>query len=55
MNDYIKMLKSARERIAELEKDVAFLQSCANSGEAAAKADRPSEITKALKEQASDL
>jgi cell division protein FtsB len=37
------------KRIAELEKDIAFLQSCVNSGETATKADRPSERAKALK------
>ena len=39
------------EVIAELEKDIAFLQSCVNSGETAAKADRPSNQFEALKEQ----
>ena len=39
-----------QERIAELEKDIAFLQSCVNSGETASKADRPSKQAKALKE-----
>jgi hypothetical protein len=37
-------------RIAELEKDIAFLQSCVNSRETATKADRPSERAKALTE-----
>ena len=39
------------KRIAELEKDIAFVQSCVNSGETAAKADRPSNQLKALKEK----
>ena len=39
------------KRIAEIEKDIAFLQSCVNSGETASKADRPSNQAKALKEQ----
>jgi hypothetical protein len=37
--------------IIELEKDIAFLQSCVNSGETATKADRPSKQAKALREQ----
>jgi glycyl-tRNA synthetase alpha subunit len=45
---YMKSLKQA-EQIAELEKDLAFLQSCVNSGENATKADRPSNQAKALK------
>ena len=36
-------------RIAKLKKDIAFLQSCVNSGETATKADRPSERSKAIK------
>jgi hypothetical protein len=43
-------LESANQKIAELEKDIAFLQSCVNSGETASKADRPSNQAKALKE-----
>ena len=39
------------KRIAELEKDMAFLQSCVNSGETATKADRPSSRAKTIKEQ----
>ena len=34
-----------QRRIAELEQDVAFLQSCVNSGETAKPSDRPSQRT----------
>ena len=39
-------LVEREKRITELEKDIAFLQSCVNSGETTTKADRPSERAK---------
>jgi hypothetical protein len=53
LSDVMRIVDSEmllRKRNAELEKDIAFLQSCVNSGEAATKSDRPSERAKALKE-----
>jgi uncharacterized coiled-coil DUF342 family protein len=47
LNAYVSNMS---DKITELEKDIAFLQSCVNSGETATKADRPSERAKALKE-----
>jgi hypothetical protein len=42
------LMDEKRERISNLERDTAFLQSCVNSGETATKADRPSEKVKIL-------
>ena len=46
LDDVKGIFQSQAKRIAELEKDIAFLQSCINSGETATKADRPSEKNK---------
>lgn len=43
-----KYVGAQDKRIAELEKDIAFLQSCVNSGETATLQDRPSERAKQL-------
>ena len=38
----IELMEKAADRLDDLEKDIAFLQSCVNSGEKAEVSDRPS-------------
>ena len=42
----INHIEQQKEAIAELEKDIAFLQCCINSGETAKVSDRPSQRAK---------